>query len=221
MEFEFDQFGLFKNLSEDNFEFLKKDSKKVMFGRGELIFCDSESTDYLYLLLDGQVKLFRARKGTQKEEIVCMIQSGQDFCLAPLLAQETYHISAQALTESVVLVLSKKVVLDLLNCSHQFAKNVVQYLALKECSTCERNCDLSLSTTQERLAKYLLQQWEEQNKPRSLKLVMTQHQLASHLGTVRETLSRDMMGLKNAKVVEVERGRVRVLKPEELEKMVM
>src|SRR5690606_11400972 len=100
--------------------------------------------------------------------------------------------------------------------SHAFSKKIILYLAGKECDLCEEVCDLSLSTTKERLAKYLLKHFNNAEESRFFDLPLKQSELASHVGTVRETLSRDLADLKKAHIIETKKSSVRVIDYEEL-----
>jgi CRP-like cAMP-binding protein len=208
---------LFQNLTQQKLDILIEQSKTKQVKKNETIFQQSEPTKHLFILQEGQVKLFNNKPGTQKEEIVCLIQPYDHFCLAPLLTKPTYHINAKATKSSTVIQIPKAAIQELIRTSHPFAQSIIQYLAKKECETCSRNCDLSLSTTKERLAKYLVELWETMGKPRSLKLPMNQSQLASHLGTVRETLSRDMAAFKKSNIISTQKSAILLLDPEQLQ----
>jgi len=210
------QLPLFKNLLAEDYSLLEKQSELKRFKKDELIFQKNETADALYLVKKGLVKLYNLRKGTGKEEIVCVIRPQGNFCLAPLLSREKLHINAKAINDTEVVVVPKTTIEQLNEESHQFSRNVIRSLAGKECDLCEEVCDLSLSTTKERLAKYLIGEFEKLDKKKTLRLALKQGQLASHLGTVRETLSRDMASLKKARVIDHKKDTVTLLDQEEL-----
>lgn len=211
-----EKIALFKNLKPGEYSFLAKRIESKHFKKDEVIFKKNDEAKNLYLVKQGQVKLYNLRKGTGKEEIVCVIRPGGNFCLAPLLSREKLHINAKALFETEVAVISKSVLQELIDASHQFSKNIITSLAGKECDLCEEVCDLSLSTTKERLAKYLVGEFEKLGGKKKLRLGLKQGQLASHLGTVRETLSRDMASLKKSKVIDHRKGTIALLDEGEL-----
>ena len=207
---------LFRGLSQEDYEFLYQQSDVIHFDKHQQIFRKGDSAECLYVLRSGMVKLYNLRKGTGKEEIVCLIKPLEFYCLAPLLSRELLHIHAMALESSETLRIPKKTLEVLIERSHQFSKNVIQNLAGKECDLCEEVCDLSLSTTKERLAKYLLEEFQKHQKTGALTLSLNQAQLASYLGTVRETVSRDLGSLKKARVIESKKGKISLLNPDEL-----
>lgn len=187
--------------------------------KGKLIFKAGELANFLYFIKKGSVKLFRNRKGSEKEEIVCVIREGGHFCLAPLLTDAREHMNAGAIEGAEMLAIPKKNLLELVDSSHAFAKNLIHALAGKECRLCQEVCDLSLATTKERLAKYLLSQYEEHGRKPRFHIPLTQSALASYLGTVRETLSRDLGALRKAKVISFTNKKIQVLSSKELSRI--
>src|SRR5690606_15248140 len=160
-------------------------------------------------------KLYNIRSGSNKEEIVCLIPPNGHFCLAPLMSREISHINAKALQDCKLIAIPRTTIEQLVDQSHAFSKNVIKSLAGKECDLCEQVCDLSLTSPKERLAKYLVDQFQLSGKP-SFKLPIRQNELASHLGTVRENLSRNLAALKKARIIEMKAGMIKILDVREL-----
>jgi CRP/FNR family transcriptional regulator len=206
---------LFQNLPENDYAFLSEHSSEKSFKRDEVIFKSGEPAQTLYVVLSGQVKLYNIRSGSNKEEIVCLIHQNGHFCLAPLMSREISHMSAKALEDCDLIAIPRTTIEQLVDQSHTFAKNVIRSLAGKECDLCEQVCDLSLTSPKERLAKYLLEQFQLAGKP-SFKLSIRQNELASHLGTVRENLSRNLAALKKAHIIEMKAGMIKILNELEL-----
>ncbi|MDP2691294.1 MAG: Crp/Fnr family transcriptional regulator [bacterium] len=215
----FSQIDLFSHLTSGDYALLKEHAKLTTVHKGELIFRNGDPSSNLYLLKQGSVKLYNIRRGSEKEEITCLMGTGEVFCLAPLLSREQFHVNAQALEESEMIIIPELAIQALIRQSHPFAQRVIRFLAKKECDLCEEVCDLSLSTTKERLAKYLFREYERNRHADSFPLPLNQSQLASYLGTVRETLSRDLADLKKAHIIKAEKGLISVLNPGELQQV--
>jgi len=195
---------------------LEQDASTRTFSKDELVFAVGDEPRHLYVLMSGSVKLFNQRKGTGKEETVCLIRPQGFFCLSPVINQEAFHINAKALEKTSLLLIPQEALHKLIDQSHAFSKRLIRFLARKECDLCEEVCDLSLSTTKERLAKYILQHFQELDRAPVFSLGLSQADLASYLGTVRETVSRDLADLKKAGVIEYKKRQLRVLDPQEL-----
>lgn len=216
METSFPQTILFKNLSPDELSFLKEHAEERKFKKNERVYEKGSDPFELFLIKLGKVKLFDERKITQREEIIHVFSQGDVFDLTSVLIQKPFPLSAQALEELEVFSFPQKTILDLFKKSAVFSRNCSTFLARLNTELTEEVSDLSLSTTKERLAKYLLREFKQQRRPSSFRLPLNQTQIASHLGTVREIVSRDLASLKKARVIESNQGEIAVLNPQEL-----
>ncbi len=210
--------SIFRGLAKSDHALLKKSGIIKKFKKGDSLFQEEEHADRLFIVTKGLVKLFRLQSGSPKEEIVCFVRPPGYCCLAPVLARSLFHINATAIADTETIVFSKETVLNLIDCSHVFAKNIIHILAEKECDLCEEVCELSLKTTKERLASYLLEHASQASK-KTFPLNLNQAQLAAHLGTVREKLSRDFSALKKAKMIRLHKGLISILNEPELDRL--
>lgn len=201
---------LFQGLTTEEIVSLTTHALQEKWSKDEMVFTVGSAPKSLYIVLSGQVKLYNIRDGSKKEEVVCLSGPGQYFCLAPVMSREVMHINAKTLQNTELLVIPKSALENLIDRSHQFAKNMIRALAGKECDLCEQVCDLSLTTPKERLAKYLLELYQFLKKP-TFKLPIRQSELASHLGTVRENLSRNFAALKKSRIIEIKGSQVKIL----------
>ncbi len=211
--------ALFKGLEDSLFDELMKQVTEESFPKDQILFRSGENADKLFIVTKGSIKLYNSRPGSNKEETVCIIQQGSFFCLAPLINGEKFISNAKALEDSSALEVSSGLIHGLIEKSHPFAKNVIRYLSKKECELCEEVCNLSLSTTKERLAKYLLEQSHSEDISQAFPLGMNQTELASFLGTVREIVSRDLSDFRKAGIITIKEKMVRIENEEELNKL--
>ena len=210
---------IFKNLSREDYELLEGSLESRSFAKGEQIYNAGENTSALFVVKTGMVKIYQIRKGITKEEIVEIYRKYDVFPLFELLTKENFATSAKALTDLETITISKEVIQKLLEQSHVFSLDVNKHFAARLCNLTASLCELSLSTTRERLARYIYREYEAQRKSRSLLLPLNQTQLASYLGTVRETVSRDLAALKKAKIISSMKSKVEILSLEDLRQM--
>lgn len=207
---------LFKGLPEKEYDFLEQHSQQKKLEKNDTIFEKGGAPDHLYVLKEGKAKLFDERKITQREEIIQVFSAEDVLDLASLFNQQPYPLSAQALESGEIISFPVSSLRELTDRSQIFLQNAADLLAKTTYELIEGMSDLSLSTTKERLAKYLLKEYHQQKSARSFRLPLNQSQIASHLGTVREIVSRDLASLKKARVIESNQGQIAVLNPEEL-----
>ena len=75
--------------------------------------------------------------------------------------------------------------------------------------------DLSMRNVRSRLAHLLLMQAEE-SEHEEMQRLLTQEEMASRLGTVREVVGRALRGLAADGIIEFDRHRIVILEPERL-----
>jgi len=209
---------LFKGLKETDYALLEKNAELRNFLKHETFFQKGDPVSYFYVIRQGKVKLFEDRKLTQREEIISVLGDGESFDLSSLF-HDQHRISAQALEEGEACAFQINFLQKFIKSSHPFALNVAKTLSQKTAELIEDLTDLSLSSTKERLAKFLMREHEIQKKPSSFKLPLNQTQLASHLGTVREIVSRDLASLRKSRVIDSKQGEISVLDEDELKKI--
>jgi|SRR5690606_26674930 len=210
------QTELFKNLSDEEYDLLEKHAEARSFDKHELFYEKDHHPGHLHLLQSGKVKVFDERKITQREEIIQVFSEGDVFDLTAVFIDHPYPLSAKALEAGDIILIEQTALQHLFENSNQFLRNAVRILSRINSQLMEGMSDLSLSTTKERLAKYLLREYHHQKRPSSFRLPLNQSQIASHLGTVREIVSRDLASLKKARVIESKQGEIAVLNPDEL-----
>lgn len=209
---------LFKGLKETDYALLEQNAELRNFPRHETFFQKGDAVSYFYVIRQGKVKLFEDRKLTQREEIISVLGDGESFDLSSLF-HDQHRISAQALEEGEACAFQINFLQKFIKSSHPFALNVAKTLSQKTAELIEDLTDLSLSSTKERLAKFLMREHEIQKRPSSFKLPLNQTQLASHLGTVREIVSRDLASLRKSRVIDSKQGEISVLDEDELKKI--
>lgn len=83
--------------------------------------------------------------------------------------------------------------------------------------------DLSQEEVPSRIAKYLLdlslKQSKEEKSLDENELDLSRSQLASRLGTIRETLSKTLAEMKDKSIIDVKKNRILILNREVLEKL--
>jgi CRP/FNR family transcriptional regulator len=79
--------------------------------------------------------------------------------------------------------------------------------------------ELSFQDVSSRLARYLIRLWEKggKNQEMEIELEMSKTQLASHLGTISETLSRTLKKFKDNHLINVKKNRIRLIDFDKIE----
>ena len=111
---------LFNDLSAQELRHVADGSTLRRQARGDLVFRVGEPCNEFHVVVTGQVKLFVLSPSGQ-EKVVELISDGQSFAEAIMFTDRPYFLSAQALTDSLMLTVSKRAVIDEIARDHRFA----------------------------------------------------------------------------------------------------
>ncbi len=213
---------LFSGLGEEELKEIRAIASPVQVGKGEILFSDCEEADGLYVVLSGKVKLYKVSP-EGKEQILDVISAPEAFGEASLFLKGSHPFYAETLGDSQLLFFPKRNFLRLIkkdprlgaNITVALAQHVKRYAALIE--------DLSLKEVPSRIAKYLLdlltRQWKEGRGAAEIELHLNRSQLASRLGTIRETVSKTLAKMKAHGMIDIKKSRIRILNREALQKL--
>lgn len=188
------------------------------FGRrcakGQMIFLEGEPCAGLWVVEKGRVRLLRlSTEG--REQVVRLLGPGEFFNEVAVLDGGPNPVSAMVAMESMLWVIERNTMLDLLERYPALAAGVIENLASRARHLLALVEDLSLRTVSARLAKLLLAQAEGGSEARRR---LTQQEMAAQVGTVREMVSRVLRGFEQEGLIRFDRHRLIVLDREGLEK---
>jgi CRP-like cAMP-binding protein len=197
------KFSLFSELDQQQLATVAVDTQRLNVQRGDILFHRGDPTSGLYLLARGQIKLaVTSPQGTEK--IIGLIGPGESFGEAIIfLNHPFYPIYAQATAESQVLLVSKRVIFDLLERDTSVARKMLAGLSMRNHQLVQDIESVSLLTSTQRLIGFLLQTATESLDGNRLTLPASKTNIASLLNLTPETLSRTMLKLQQAGLIEV------------------
>lgn len=211
---------LFSELEDSELEQILSFSKIKTFSKGEIIFFDTEPYIGFYGIINGQVKIYKiSQEG--REHIIHLENTGSTFAEIPMFekylvtAKSTSCYPANAMSIEDCTKLIRVPELEFLNFICENPKICMKML----CSFARRLKFLNshigsiiLDDVTKRLLKYIVKKCECEcmdnniiNKCNecTIELDISKSDLASHLGTITETLSRSFKKLQNENVISV------------------
>jgi len=185
---------LFSGMLDDNFEKMLAGGFLQRFPASVVLFAESDLTDFLHVLVDGQVELFAS--ANNREGTMTLIKPVATFVLASALADGAYQVSARTLSPSHILMIPAENVRMAMSVDRDFAQKAVLELASCYHGVVRAYKNIKLRTGVERLANYLLVQRRRQGGGAVVTLPVEKRTLASVLGMTPENLSRAFSTLK-------------------------
>jgi CRP/FNR family transcriptional regulator, dissimilatory nitrate respiration regulator len=202
---------LFSHLDSGQLQEILPKVRPVALAAGQRLFNHNDPADRFFLVLDGQIKLFRTTFDGQ-EKVVEVIQPGQTFAEAVMfMEQQSYPVCAEALKATQLLAVPNRVYLNLLRDNPQGCFRLLGNLSVRLHHRLAEIEDLTLQNATHRVVRYLIKQLPDgaANGTR-LRLSAPKQVIASKLAIKPETFSRTLRTLSDAALISVE-GRTIVI----------
>lgn len=180
----------------------------------ELIFIEGDRALGFYLVISGQVKLYKLSPAGV-EYIIHLVSAGETFGEAAAFNLGQYPAYCSTLSKSVLFYLPTDRFVELIKNSPNLALSIIASLSSRLREFNQTIADLTFADVTARLARYLLENVKHYN---TVKLTIRKNVLASRLGTASETLSRCIADLKRKGIiVETSANSYQILDPQYLE----
>lgn len=202
---------LFSGLDDEYLAEVAAIAVKRTFVRGESLFTEGEAATGFYLLAAGSLKLCKISPDG-KEKVLHFVHPMETFAEAAFFGDGRYPAEARALEKGEAIFFPREAFMGLLERNPRFSLNLIVSLSLLLRKFARQIEELSFAEVPARLAAYLVTLAEKKSTSFQgktyLDLEMKKGELASHLGTVSETLSRTFRKMKEEGIIEVEGSRV-------------
>jgi len=179
------------------------------FQKGEVLFTAQEKADGFYYVESGEIRVYKMDKNGREIEVV-RLEPGDFLGEAIVFVSSQFPFFAQAVKDSQVLFFDKNDILRSMDRDPLIAKFFVRLLAKKCVVLSQKIESLGLQTVRQRLIHYLLSNCSGEQRC-VIELTIKKAELAKILGTISETLSRNLKQMQEEGVIEVRGNRIRVL----------
>lgn len=195
-------FYMFSELQPSQIELLANGTRLVDIPRGGRLFNRGDKAHGFYLLLEGQIKLgVISPQGDEK--VIGLIQPGESFGEAVLFLERSFPVYAQTTLDSKVLLITREAIFDILDNDVTVVRRMLAAISARNRQLVNDIESISLQNSTQRLIGYLLQISADSPNPERLQLPANKLTIASMLNLTPETLSRVMLRLSNAGLIEV------------------
>lgn len=203
---------LFEGLSPEELSRMAKSTREVRVSKGGTLFHPGDPCNGFHVLVYGQIKLaISSPQGAEK--VVEIIPPGQSFGEAIMLMDKSYFLFAQALSDSLVLHVSKAAIYEELENDHGFVRKMLAGMARRLHQLMNDVESYSLHSGTQRVIGYLMHalldsQLSAENVV--IELPVTKGVIASRLNLTQEHFSRILHELSSLGLIVVEGKRIRI-----------
>lgn len=204
---------LFATLDERTLADTSRRVHRCTFRPGQYILLEDEQPPGLFFVLRGRVRLSRTASDG-REQVLAMIGPGENFNSVPIFDGQPNPATARAMSPVECLLLPREDLLALIRSHPDLALAALSEMAGRLRELVSLVEDLAFRSVRARLARQLLAEAAEGTAE------LTHQELAERTGTVREIAGRALRRLAEEGLVKLKRGRVIVLDPAGLQKII-
>ena len=203
---------LFNGLAPEEISRIARSTREIHASKGDILFHKGDACTGFHLLVYGQVKLaFTSQQGSEK--VVEILQQGQSFGEAVMFMDKPYIVFAQALTDSLLLHVSKQAVLDELERDHNLTRKMLAGMAMRLHQLMNDVESYSLHSGKQRIIGYLLRELSEADQNGTavaVTLPTNKGVIASRLNLTQEHFSRILHELTELGLIAVEGRKIHI-----------
>ncbi|MEY4752733.1 MAG: hypothetical protein RJA44_408 [Pseudomonadota bacterium] len=216
---------LFTDLNRPELERLALGCQLRRLTRGDTVFRVGEPCEEFHVTLRGQVKLY-ALSAAGQEKVIELIGPGQSFAEALMFTDQPYIISAQALSDTLLLSVGKAAVTAEIEREPRFALRMLAGISRRLHGLVHDVQAYALHSGTQRVIGYLLrdlaldadegQSCTPARRELHVSLPVSKATIASRLSLTPEYFSRVLHELEGAGLIEIDRREIRIPDTERL-----
>jgi CRP/FNR family transcriptional regulator, nitrogen fixation regulation protein len=178
------------------------------FARNVEVYGEDEPAEYVYKVISGAVRTYKLL-GDGRRQIGSFYLPGDIFGLE---AGEQHRFTAEAVTDSTILVIKRSAVVSLARSDQELSHELWQWTAHELEHVQTQVLLLGRKNAQERVVAFLLEMAGRAPAATAVELPMCRQDIADYLGLTIETVSRTLTHLEQAAAISLPTARRIVLR---------
>ncbi len=179
-----------------------------LYKRGQIIFQEGGLPLHLFCLYSGSVKIIRQASGG-KEQIVRLTTEGDLIGYLSLITHKRYTSTAIAAEDSNICIIPKAEFYQLLQANQRFKDGLVNLLCKITEDLENKMTGIAYKPVRGRIAEALILISHMTGNNNLINL--TREDLASFVGTVKETAIRTLSEFKDEKLIEINKRNIKII----------
>ena len=188
--------------------------------RGDTIFRYGEPCEEFHVVVSGQVKLFAVSPAGQ-EKVIELVGPGISFAEALMFTDQPYILNAQALTNTVLLTVSRQAIYAEIERDPRFSLRMLAGIS-RRLHGLVRDIEAgALQSGMQRVIGYLLREYQSvdcaSDDMFTVALPVSKATIASRLSLTPEYFSKVMRELEDQGLIEIDKRDIRIIDAEKLQ----
>lgn len=191
-----------------------------VYAKKQLIYTEGKRPKYLFYVKRGKIKTYRQNEDG-KEYITHLFSEGDFMGYVTLLEDKNYDDNAEVLEEAEIIMIPKEDFLNAVFNDLRVATKFIRLISENVKGQEERLLGLAYDSLRKRIAKALIDINSKFNKNSEIRpLDISRDDIAQYVGTATESLIRTLSDFKSEQLIEIKEGKIRIVNPEKLSKLV-
>jgi len=207
---------LFEGLPSNHLDSIVQTGQKTRLEAGDFLFHQGDPARYMYLLLEGRLKLVQYTQEGQ-QVIVRYIGPGETFAILAVLRDAKYPVAAEIVRDTTVMYWTRTMMKQLMGMYPGLERNALRVMADRIQEFQDRIRELSTERVERRIARALLRLTRQAGRRVQegvyIDLPLSRQDLAEMAGTSLYTVSRTLSQWEAEGIVKCGRARVTITYP--------
>ncbi len=203
--------NLFDQVAPEDIAWLERHSRMRKLKRGEPIYLPSQSPDGVILVASGRVKICHSTP-EGKQAIIDFVDAGEVFGELALLDSQQRDEYAEAAEKTTLIMIPKRELQALVRKYPRIVISVTKLIGLRRQKIERRLRNLLFRSNRERVVHLLIELAEKYGQPSDagvvLKIRLSHQEMASVIGSTRETVTVILGQLQNENLVTIARRQI-------------
>ena len=202
---------IFADLEPQELEKVSKIYISRQYKKGQIIFFEGEPGEAVYFVKEGKIKIYKA-DDEGREYILHIFGPGNIFAETVLFGSDPYPANAEAVEDSVIGLIKNRDLEELLKKNTDIAFKIIKVLSKRLRESQENIKNLVFRDTYDRTAcalhKMALEHGIKTTNGIEVEMPITRSELASIVGTSRETVTRMLSEMKRKGIIDMDRQKI-------------
>jgi CRP/FNR family transcriptional regulator, polysaccharide utilization system transcription regulator len=213
--------AIFAHLAPEQLEVAKKNYSCAYFKKNDVIFKEGDEPIGLLVLCEGKVKVFREGVG-RREQIVRMVKPFSLMGFRALFAEEEHIATAVALEDTVICVIEKPTLMELISLNSDFSVALIKSLATELGFSNKRTVALTQKHIRGRLAESLLflkDTYGFEDDEATIKIYLSREDIANLSNMTTSNAIRTLSTFASEGVIDINGRKIKLLDVKQLERI--
>jgi len=210
---------LFNSLSDEDLSEIAKVCSIIRPKKNTLVFNQDCLADYFYVVVIGKISIFRVNKHGE-EQVIHIHTDNEVVAEAAIFDRMKYPASCKTIKDSTLVKIPRIALINLIMKRPETSLKIMSAYAMRLREFVSKVEYLSIVDVKQRILRYFIKNKTIFQGKFIVELHMTKKEFSQILGTVPETLSRNLGKLKKDKIIKETKNHFEIISMEKINNLI-